>query len=195
MKGREVLIAVTGGIAAYKTAALVSQLTQAGAGVSVIMTRSATKLVAPKTFEALSGRPVGTAVFGRGAHPHIESARQAEVLCVAPATANIVAKAALGLADDIVSTVLLAFDGPIILAPAMNWLMWCKPPVVRNIAQLRADGMVIIGPESGHLSCGEVGAGRMAEPEAIFRMIEEQLRKLKKSEIRSTKSETNSNTQ
>ncbi len=175
MKGREVLIAVTGGIAAYKTAALVSQLVQAGAGVSVIMTRSATKLVAPKTFEALSGRPVVTAVYGRGSHPHIETARQAEVLCIAPATANIVAKAALGLADEIVSTVLLAFDGPIIVAPAMNVQMWSKPPVQRNIAQLRADGMLIIGPDSGHLSCGEVGAGRMAEPEVIFEVIKKQL--------------------
>ena len=175
MKGREVLIAVTGGIAAYKTAALVSQLKQAGAGVSVIMTRSATKLVAPKTFEALSGRPVGTAVFGRGSHPHIEAARQAEVLCVAPATANIIAKAALGLADEIVSTVILAFDGPIIVAPAMNVQMWTKPPVQRNIAQLRADGVVIIDPETGHLSCGEVGAGRMAEPDTIFKAIAEQL--------------------
>jgi phosphopantothenoylcysteine decarboxylase/phosphopantothenate--cysteine ligase len=175
MKGREVLIAVTGGIAAYKTAALVSQLVQAGAGVSVVMTRSATKLVAPKTFEALSGRPVVTAVFGRGSHPHIESARMAEVLCVAPATANIIAKAALGLADEIVSTVLLAFDGPIIMAPAMNVQMWTKPPVQRNIAQLRDDGFVIIDPDSGHLSCGEVGAGRMAEPEAIFDVIREQL--------------------
>jgi len=175
MKGREVLIAVTGGIAAYKTAALVSQLTQAGAGVSVVMTRSATQLVAPKTFEALSGRPVATAVFGRGAHPHIESARKAEVLCVAPATANIIAKAAIGLADDMVSTVMLAFDGPIIVAPAMNMQMWCKPPVRRNVAQLLADGMVIIGPETGHLSCGEFGAGRMAEPDVIFNAIAEQL--------------------
>jgi phosphopantothenoylcysteine decarboxylase/phosphopantothenate--cysteine ligase len=153
----------------------VSQLVQAGAGVSVIMTRSATKLVAPKTFEALSGRPVVTAVYGRGSHPHIETARQAEVLCIAPATANIVAKAALGLADEIVSTVLLAFDGPIIVAPAMNVQMWTKPPVQRNIAQLRADGMVIVGPDTGHLSCGEVGAGRMAEPEVIFDVIKEQL--------------------
>jgi len=178
MHGREVLIAITGGIAAYKTAALVSQLTQAGAGVSVIMTRSATKLVAPKTFEALSGRPVGTAVFGSGAHPHSEAARQAEVLCVAPATANIIAKAALGLADDIVSTVMLAFDGPILVAPAMNCQMWRKPPVERNIAQLRADGMVIIDPEAGHLSCGDVGIGRMAEPAVIFNFIAEQLRKI-----------------
>jgi len=176
MKGREVLIAVTGGIAAYKTAALVSHLIQAGAGVSVIMTRSATKLVAAKTFEALSGRPVLTAVYGRGSHPHIESSRKAEVLCVAPATANIVAKAAVGLADEIVSTVLLAFDGPIIFAPAMNVQMWLKPAVQRNIAQLRADGMVIIDPESGHLSCGEVGIGRMAEPDTIFNVIGEQLK-------------------
>ena len=178
MKGREVLIAVTGGIAAYKTAALVSRLVQAGASVSVIMTRAATKLVAPKTFEALSGRRVVTAVFGRGSHPHVEAARKAELLCVAPATANIIAKAALGLADEIVSTTLLAFDGPIILAPAMNVQMWCKPAVQRNVAQLRSDGRVIVGPESGHLSCGEVGEGRMAEPEAIFAVIAQELEKM-----------------
>jgi len=175
MQDREVLIAVSGGIAAYKTAALVSQLVQAGAGVSVVMTRSATKLVAPKTFEALSGRPVATAVFGRGSHPHIETARKAEVLCVAPATANILAKAAVGLADEIVSTVLLTFNGPTIFAPAMNVEMWLKPAVQRNIAQLRADRAVIIEPEIGHLSCGEVGAGRMAEPEVIFNAIANQL--------------------
>jgi phosphopantothenoylcysteine decarboxylase len=183
MKGREVLIAVTGGIAAYKTAALVSELAQAGANVSVIMTRSATKLVGPKTFEALSGRPVVTAVYGRGSHPHIETARKAEVLCVAPATANIVAKAALGLADEIVSTVLLAFEGPIIVAPAMNVQMWCKPPVQRNIAQLRVDGMVIVGPETGHLSCGEVGTGRMAEPAVLFQAIAEQLALIRQRKV------------
>ena len=92
----------------------------------------------------------------------------------------------MGLADDIVSTVVLAFDGPIIVAPAMNVQMWCKPPVVRNVAQLRADGMSIIGPETGHLSCGEFGAGRMAEPEAIFKVIEEQLRKLTKEKEQRT---------
>ena len=107
MNGRNVLIGVTGGIAAFKTAALVSRLVQAGASVSVIMTRAATRLVGPKTFEALTGRPVGTSVFGPGAHPHIEVAEAAEVFCVAPATANILAKAACGLADDLVSTVLL----------------------------------------------------------------------------------------
>jgi phosphopantothenoylcysteine decarboxylase/phosphopantothenate--cysteine ligase len=179
MNCREVLIAVTGGIAAYKTAVLVSRLSQAGAGVSVIMTRSATRLVGPKTFEALSGRAVVTDEWAVGAHPHIMAARKAELMCVAPATANVLAKAAMGLADEIVSTTLLAFNGPIIFAPAMNVQMWRKPPVQRNIAQLRADGRVIIGPESGHLSCGEVGEGRMAEPEEIFKVIAAELEKIK----------------
>jgi phosphopantothenoylcysteine decarboxylase len=175
MKGRELLIGVTGGIAAYKTAALVSQLVQAGAGVSVVMTRSATRLVAPKTFEALTGRPVRTRVFGPGAHPHIELAANAELLCVAPATANILAKAACGIADDLLSTVLLAFDGPVLMAPAMNTLMWQKPAVQRNVAQLGADGVTLIEPEEGYLSCGMTGPGRMAEPEKIFRTIAERL--------------------
>jgi phosphopantothenoylcysteine decarboxylase/phosphopantothenate--cysteine ligase len=177
MKGREVLVGVTGGIAAYKTAILVSRLVQAGAAVSVVMTRSATRLVGRKTFEALTGRPVRTAVFGRGGHPHIELARGAELLCVAPATANILAKAAVGLADDLLSTILLAFDGPVVMAPAMNCEMWRKPAVRRNVAQLAADGIVLVDPEEGYLSCGEVGEGRMASPETIFQVIEEQLAK------------------
>src|SRR5204862_528901 len=127
---------------------------QAGAGVSVVMTRSATRLVGPKTFEALTGRPVRTRVFGFGAHPHIELAERAELLCIAPATANILAKAAWGLADDLLSTVLLAFDGPVLMAPAMNALMWKKPAVQRNVTQLRADGVTIIDPAEGRLSCG-----------------------------------------
>ncbi len=171
MNGRELLIGVTGGIAAYKTAALVSQLVQAGAGVSVVMTESATKLVGVKTFEALTGRPVRTDTFGPGAHPHIELAEDAEVLCVAPATANLLAKAALGLADDLLSTVLLSFSGPMILAPAMNSQMWSKPAVQRNVAQVRADGFQIVDPEEGYLSCGMVGPGRMASPEKIFQAI------------------------
>jgi phosphopantothenoylcysteine decarboxylase len=175
MKGRELLIGVTGGIAAYKTAALVSQLVQAGAGVSVVMTRSATRLVGPKTFEALSGRPVGVRVFGGGVHPHIEAAVRAELLCVAPATANILAKAAWGLADDLLSTILLAFDGPVLMAPAMNTTMWQKAAVQRNVAQLRADGVQLIDPEEGRLSCGMYGPGRMAEPETIFRAIAQRL--------------------
>ena len=175
MNGRELLIGVSGGIAAYKTAGLVSRLVQSGAGVSVVMTRSATRLVGPKTFEALTGRPVAFRIFGHGAHPHIELAAKAEVLCVAPATANILAKAACGLADDLLSTVLLSFGGPIIMAPAMNTQMWAAPAVQRNVEQLRADGVVLIGPEEGYLSCGAEGMGRMASPEKIFEAIAEQL--------------------
>ena len=141
------------------------------------MTRAATKLVGPKTFEALTGRPVGTSVFGPGAHPHIEAAAAAEVFCIAPATANLLAKAACGLADDLLSTTILSFAGPIILAPAMNDKMWAKPAVRRNVAQLRADGFVLIDPEEGYLSCGAIGAGRMASPEKLFDAIAEQLKK------------------
>ena len=182
MKGREVLIGVTGGIAAYKTAALVSQLVQAGAAVSVIMTESATRLVGPKTFEALTRRPVHVDTFGLGAHPHIELAQQAEILCVAPATANLLAKAACGLADDLLSTVLLAFAGPAILAPAMNAEMWRKPAVQRNVAQLVADGFTMIDPEEGYLSCGMVGPGRMASPEKIFQVIAATLEKVRSTQ-------------
>ncbi|MCE5268446.1 MAG: phosphopantothenoylcysteine decarboxylase [Planctomycetaceae bacterium] len=177
MTGREVLIGVTGGIAAYKTAALVSQLVQAGAGVTVVMTRSATRLIGPKTFEALTGRPVSTHVFGPGghSHPHIELAQRAEILCIAPATANILAKAACGIADDLLSTILLSFDGPVLMAPAMNCEMWRKPAVQRNVAQVRADGVALIDPEEGYLSCGMIGPGRMADPATIFHAIRQRL--------------------
>ena len=165
---KQILLGVTGGIAAYKSAAIVSRLVQNGVGVTVVMTRSATKLVAPQTFEALSGRPVHHAVFGaKRSHVHIELARTADVFCIAPATANILAKAAHGIADDLVSTLILSFDKPILFAPAMNSVMWNKPAVQRNVLQLQDDGMIFIGPESGHLSCGETGVGRMSEPEAI----------------------------
>ena len=185
MIGRELLIGITGGIAAYKTAALVSRLVQAGAGVSVVMTQSATQLIGPKTFEALTGRSVRTEVFppeslGQGAHPHIELADQAELLCVAPATANIIAKAAHGLADDLLSTVLLSFDGPVMMAPAMNTRMWQKPAVQRNVDQLRGDGIFLIDPEEGYLSCGATGPGRMADPELIFNRIASQLKETAK---------------
>ena len=144
--------------AAFKTAALVSRLVQAGAGVSVVMTRSATRLVGPKTFEALTGRPVQTRVFGRGGHPHIELATAAELLCVAPATANILAKIAHGIADDLCSTLLTTVsptgDGtPVMLAPAMNERMWSNPFVQANVARLREAGYLIVGPERGWMAC------------------------------------------
>jgi phosphopantothenoylcysteine synthetase/decarboxylase len=175
MKGREILIGVTGGIAAYKAAALVSQLAQSGAGVTVVMTESAKKFIGPTTFEALTGRPVPTEMFGDPAFPlgaHIELARRAEVLCVVPATANFLAKAAVGLADDLLSTLYLAFKGPVIMAPAMNTEMWSKSAVQRGVAQLLADGVTIIDPEEGWLSCRDQGPGRMANPEKIRAAIE-----------------------
>ncbi|MCS7238742.1 MAG: phosphopantothenoylcysteine decarboxylase [Thermoguttaceae bacterium] len=178
LQGREVVIGVTGGIAAYKTATVVSRLVQASAGVTVVMTEAATQLVAPKTFEALSRRPVALGMWDTLTHPHIELAQDADLLCVAPATANFIAKAALGLADDLLSTLVLAFTGPILIAPAMNTAMWQKPVVQRNIQQLRQDGVEIIEPETGYLSCGMVGAGRMAEPERIFARIVEILTNL-----------------
>jgi phosphopantothenoylcysteine decarboxylase/phosphopantothenate--cysteine ligase len=174
---KEILLGVTGGIAAYKSATIVSRLTQNGIGVTVVMTRSATKLIAPQTFEALSGRPVYHSVFGHSVfgtkrnHAHIELARSADLFCIAPATANILAKAAHGIADDLVSTLILSFDKAILFAPAMNEVMWNKPSVQRNVKQLRDDGMFFIGPESGHLSCGETGLGRMTEPEKIIETI------------------------
>jgi phosphopantothenoylcysteine decarboxylase/phosphopantothenate--cysteine ligase len=178
MQGREIVIGVTGGIAAYKTAALVSQLVQAGAGVSVVLSRAAEEFVGQATFAALTGRPVHTQVFSRdeplGAH--ITLAAKAELLCVAPATANFLAKAACGLADDLLTTLYLAFTGPVILVPAMNCEMWDKRAVQRNVAQLRSDGVLFVDPEEGWLSCRTRGVGRMAAPDKIYAAIEEALR-------------------
>ena len=173
MTERELIVGVTGGIAAYKSAHLVSQLAQAGAGVTVIMTRSALRFVGEATFAALSGRSVGgelfDATFPLGAH--IELARRAELLCVAPASADFLAKAAHGNADDLLSTLYLCFQGPVLMAPAMNCEMWAKAVVQRNVQQLVEDGVTMVGPSDGWLSCREEGMGRMAEPEAIIQAI------------------------
>lgn len=177
--GREIVCGVTGGIAAYKTAALVSQLVQQGAHVTAVMTRDARKFVGPATFAALTGRPVVDRVFDHryplGAH--IELARMAKLLVVAPATANFLAKTAHGAADDLLSTLYLSFTGPVIFAPAMNTEMWEKPAVQRNVAQLRQDGVRFVDPEEGWLSCRTRGAGRMAAPEKILAAIGEALAK------------------
>ena len=172
LEGRDVLLGVCGGIAAYKAATLASALVQTGAGVTVVMTEEATKLVAPKTFEALTRRPVAISMWDANlAHPHVELARQAEVFCIAPATANIMAKTAAGIADDLMSATILAFDGALLMAPAMNAVMWKKPATQRNVRRLIEDGVTMIGPEAGRLSCGESGIGRMSSPEAIFEAI------------------------
>lgn len=178
MNGREIVVGVTGGIAAYKTAALVSQLVQAGAGVTVVMTSAAEQFIGPATFAALTRRPVARHVFDNAQFPlgaHIELAERAELLLVAPASADFLAKAAQGHADDLLSTLYLAFTSRVLMAPAMNTAMWEQPAVQRNVAQLRADGVQLVDPESGWLSCRQVGAGRMAAPEKIFAIVQELL--------------------
>jgi phosphopantothenoylcysteine decarboxylase/phosphopantothenate--cysteine ligase len=173
----ELIIGVSGGIAAYKTATLVSSLVQHGHGVSVVMTRSARRFIGPATFRALTGRPVVCGGFDRhyplGAH--IELADKADLLCIAPASANILAKAAYGLADDLLSTLLLSFTGPTIFAPAMNSAMWEKPSVQRNIKTLRGDGFHFVDPQAGWQSCRRQGMGRLADPADIEAAIQKLL--------------------
>jgi len=178
LKNREILIGVTGGVAAYKTADLVSKLAQAGAKVTVAMTDAATQFIGPTTFEALTNRPVYRGMFSPVEHPqgeHIGLARRAELYVVAPATADFIAKAAHGLASDLVSTLALTVTCPTLLAPAMNTEMWNKPPTQRNLQQVESDGMHIIAPGSGWLSCGQIGPGRMAEPAEILEAIRAKL--------------------
>ena len=174
----ELLVGVTGGIAAFKTAALVSALVQDGHGVTVVMTRAARKFVGPATFRALTARPVVTASFDRHfpLGPHIELADKSQLFVVAPASADFLAKAACGLADDLLSTLYLSFPGPVLLAPAMNTAMWQKPAVQRNIATLRTDGVHFIDPTEGWQSCRRKGPGRMAEPADIKAAIERLLK-------------------
>ena len=174
MTGREIIVGVTGGIAAYKTAMLVSRLVQDGAGVTVVMTEAAQQFVGKATFAALTGRPVATKIFDEAHYPlgaHIELAEKKDLLVVAPASADFLAKAATGQADDLLSTLYLAFSGPVLMAPAMNTAMWESPAVQRNITQLRTDGVQFVDPESGWLSCRQVGSGRMAAPETILAAI------------------------
>ncbi len=181
MNGREVLIGVSGGIAAYKTAALVSQLVQAEFNVTVAMTAAAEQFVGRATFAALTGRPVATEVFEDEQYPlgaHITLAQRAQLLCVAPATANFLAKSSHGVSDDLLSTLYLCFRGPILMAPAMNCEMWEKSAVQRNVKQLREDGVQLIDPEDGWLSCRQKGMGRMASQERIFSAIQQRLAQL-----------------
>ena len=171
----ELLICVTGGIAAYKVATVVSKLVQNKAGVTVAMTDSATKLVGPATFRALSGRSVYTDLWAQEISANIEHlslTERADLVVVAPATANILAKLTCGIADDLVSTTLLAVDGPVLLAPAMNVHMWANPATVHNVEILKQRGHILVGPESGRQACGHVGIGRMAEPQTIVQAIE-----------------------
>jgi phosphopantothenoylcysteine decarboxylase/phosphopantothenate--cysteine ligase len=166
-----VLLMVTGGIAAYKSCFLARLLLQAGFSVKVAMTEAATRFVSPMTFQVLTGKPVATDLWGErqsDALDHVEYARWADLAVIAPATADIMAKAAHGIADEIVSTMLLAFPGPVLMAPAMNDNMWRHRASVANREILAERGVHFVGPGSGWLACGTVDEGRMAEPEEIL---------------------------
>src|SRR5687767_5738109 len=162
-----VLLGVSGGIAAYKSAEMVRRFRARGHEVRCVLTRSAAAFVSPLTLEVLSGRPVHQEEYltptGTGEEAHITVAAWAEVLCVAPATSNVLARLALGLADDFLTTTALAFHGPLVLAPAMHAAMWEQPAVQQHLDALRARGAVVVGPVEGPLASGEVGRGRMAE--------------------------------
>ena len=179
MNGKKIVVGVTGGIAAYKTAMLVSQLVQKGASVAVVMTEAAERFIGEATFAALTGKPVAKSLFGDPQYPlgaHIGLAQNQDLLIIAPATANFLSMTAAGAAPDLLSTLYLAFDGPVLVAPAMNSQMWEHPAVKRNVDQLRADGIHFVDPASGWLSCRQVGAGRMAEPAEILAAVEQLLR-------------------
>ena len=175
----EVLLGVTGGIAAYKSAAICSRLTQLNAALTVVMTRNAQHFVGALTFSSLSGRRVYTDTFGEESGiyntAHISLAQRSDLIVVAPATANIIAKMAAGICDDLLSTVLCSSESDILLAPAMNARMWENPATRHNVETLRQWGCHFVGPEKGHLACGEEGTGRMSEPEVIVQRIVELL--------------------
>lgn len=176
LHGKNILLCVTGGIAVFKAAALTSKLSQAGADVKVMMTSSATKFVQPLTFQVLSGNEVYIDTFIENQPEviaHIDVADWADLIIVAPATANIIGKIANGIADNMIVTSLLAATAPVWIAPAMNLHMYEHPAVSRNIAQVIEDGYRLIEPDEGFLACGHVGKGRLEEPEAIVKHIEQ----------------------
>ena len=170
VQGKKILLCVTGGIAAYKVAYVASGLAQAGADVRVVLTRSAERFIGAQTFSALTGNPVHSELFASGGAevPHVELARGADLAIVAPATANALAKMALGIADDLFSATVLTLSCPILIAPAMHTEMWENPATRTNVATLEGRGAVLVGPVSGPLSSGDRGPGRMVEPEEIL---------------------------
>lgn len=174
LENKTVLLGVTGGIAAYKSASLASKLVKAGAEVRVIMTENATNFINPITFESLTGHKCVIDTFDRNFEfkvEHVALAQKADVIMIAPATANVMAKLAYGLADDMLTTTVLASKAPKIIAPAMNTGMYENPATQHNIEVLKSYGMEVITPASGYLACGDVGAGKMPEPEDLYEHI------------------------
>lgn len=170
LANRHLLLGVTGGVAAYKAAELARELQRRGATVQVVMTEAATRFVGPPTFQALTGQPVFTDQWDPrfdNNMAHIELTRRADAIVIVPASADFLAKLAHGLADDLLSTLCLARNCPLLAAPAMNREMWAQAPTQRNIAQLHADGVRLLGPDSGDQACGETGMGRMLEPQEL----------------------------
>jgi phosphopantothenoylcysteine decarboxylase / phosphopantothenate---cysteine ligase len=175
MQGKRILLGVTGGIAAYKSAELVRRLLERGAEVQVAMTAAATQFVTPLTFQALSGRPVRTELWDSAAEAamgHIELARWAELVLVAPASADFLSRLAAGGADDLLASLCLATESPIAVAPAMNRLMWSNAATRANVALLQERGVRVLGPAEGDQACGEVGPGRMLEPDELADLVE-----------------------
>jgi phosphopantothenoylcysteine decarboxylase/phosphopantothenate--cysteine ligase len=173
-----ILLIISGGIAAYKALELIRRLKDRGATVRVVMTAAARQFISPLSAATLSGQPVRDDLFSlidEAAIGHIELSRAADLIVVAPATANILARMATGAADDLATTLLLATDKKVLAAPAMNVRMWLHPATRRNLDRLRDDGVLIVGPDSGPMACGEFGPGRMAEPPAIVEAIEQAL--------------------
>jgi len=177
LESRRIVLGVSGGIAAYKAADLASKLAGAGAELRVVMTAAATRFVSALTFETLSGKAVALDTFDRSisAYPHIALADWGEVLVIAPATANILGKAAVGIADDVLSTTFLSFAGPVLFAPAMNTRMWENPVVRHNRELLASRGCRFVGPAEGKLACGETGVGRMSEVPEILDAVSQAL--------------------
>src|SRR5918997_3840852 len=174
LKGREIIVAVCGGIAAYKVADVVSKLVQPGAGVTVCITAEAQRFITPLTFEALSGRKVRTGTFDlvdTSDPQHIGLTERADLMLVAPATNNVIAKVAHGLCDDLVSLMVCAAACPVVFAPAMNNRMWEHPVVQQNVAKLAGLGYRFIGPEPGWLACRNVGVGRLSESQKIVEEV------------------------
>ncbi|TYO90689.1 bifunctional phosphopantothenoylcysteine decarboxylase/phosphopantothenate--cysteine ligase CoaBC [Oceanicella actignis] len=179
LAGRRVLLIIGGGVAAYKTLELIRLLRARGAAVTPVMTRAAAQFVTPMSVSALAGEAVRDDLFDLGDEAqmgHIQLSRAADLVAVAPATADLMARMAGGHADDLASTLLLATDKPVLVAPAMNVRMWLHPATQRNLAQLTADGVRTVGPDEGEMACGEHGPGRMAEPARILEAIAAMLR-------------------
>ncbi len=174
MANKKIVLGITGGIAAYKAAELTRLLTKNNIEVQVVMTEAACQFITPVTMQALSGKPVFTHMWDASianGMPHIELSRAADAIVIAPASADFIAKLTHGRADDLLSTLCLARECPLLVAPAMNKQMWENPATQRNVTQLQADGISILGPDSGVQACGETGLGRMLEPEQLLALV------------------------